>query len=180
MHSFNPRIDKTLCFALSYYPDPILVRRSHPIVEYDAVPRIADGLFDTMTFHGGIGIAACQCKLNIRMIALRVQGMRKAFINPEIVERSPSMVEIEETCLSVPGLAIVQKRHETVVVKAHDISGMQFFMELKDRQSVLAQHEIDHLNGITIASGLSFLKRKLLGRKIGKLITAINDKTAVW
>ena len=117
------------------------------ITSKDIQTLISD-LHVTMEKENGVGIAAPQVGIHERVIIAETDDGPKAFINPEITERSFKLVDSEEGCLSVPGVWGIVKRHRTVSVKALDEKGEPVELKAKGLLSIIFQHEIDHLDGI--------------------------------
>jgi peptide deformylase len=96
----------------------------------------------------GIGVAAPQIGVLKRIIIVKTANGAEAFINPKIISSSIRRVESEEGCLSVPGVYGIVKRHASVKVKAYDKDGKKIKFKTGGLQSIIFQHEIDHLDGI--------------------------------
>ena len=118
----------------------------------DMATLLAD-MVETMKKENGVGVAAPQIGINERIFIAQTNDGPKAFINPEIVERSFKVMDYEEGCLSVPGVKTKRKwgktkRFRSVTVKALDENGEEFQMKGIGLLAVIFQHEIDHLDGI--------------------------------
>jgi peptide deformylase len=96
------------------------------------------------------------------------RGDLRVYVNPEIVERSEETVESEEGCLSCPELSVKVDRHERVKVKALDREGNQVCVDAEGFLSIVLQHEIDHLEGVTLADRLGRLKKGLYKKRAMK------------
>ena len=112
-------------------------------------------MLETMYKNDGIGLAACQVGILKRIIVYDVKYIEEdgkkeghILINPKIVSRSKSMIEVEEGCLSFPDIYKVVKRHEKVTVEYTDIKGKKKRITAKDIEAVCLQHELDHLDGV--------------------------------
>ncbi len=118
-----------------------------------------------MKEHNGIGLAANQIGKNIRLfVAEPVYGKSKngkfyALINPEIIARSETFDEIEEGCLSVPGVQGVSKRSKTVTMTGLDEYGRKVKIKARGLLAWIFQHEMDHLNGILFVDNARTIKR---------------------
>lgn len=112
------------------------------------IKTLISDLHVTMKKENGVGIAAPQVGVHERVIIAETDEGPKAFINPEIIERSFKMVNSEEGCLSVPGIWGIVKRHRSVSVKALDENGETVEMKANGLLSIIFQHEIDHLDGV--------------------------------
>lgn len=121
------------------------------MVELESVEiqTLIDDLIDTMRTANGIGIAAPQIGIHKRIIIVQDGKNPQAYVNPIITSRSFRTGHyIEEGCLSVPGVWGFVTRHKSVRVKALDRHGAHTTVKARDLESVVFQHEIDHLDGI--------------------------------
>jgi len=154
------------------YPDPRLRTKAAPVERVDAglVQVIAD-MFETMYAAPGIGLAATQVDFHRRVVVVDVSEDKSkplVFINPEIIERSGSL-EIEEGCLSVPGVFDTPTaRSEKVRVRALGRDGKPFELEADGLLAICIQHELDHLDGKLFVDYLSELKRTRIRKKLEK------------
>lgn len=154
-----------------HFPDPRLRRRARPVAAVDAaLVRTLDDMFETMYAAPGIGLAATQVGIPLRMAVVDVseeKNERRVFINPELVTREGNC-ESEEGCLSVPGYYDTVERAERVTVRALDRDGNPFELEAEGLLAICIQHEIDHLNGRLFIDYLSDLKRRRVRRQLEK------------
>lgn len=130
-------------------PDPVLREPAKKVPLIDSsVQRLIDDMIDTMRAANGVGLAAPQVGVSLRVAVIEVPGEDViALINPEIVKKKGERI-VEEGCLSVPGFQGEVKRAVTVKVKARDRDGREIRITATD--DLLAQaleHEIDHLDG---------------------------------
>ena len=154
------------------FPDPRLRTVAKPVAEVDeTIKRLIADMFDTMKDAQGIGLAATQIDVHLRVIVMNLGeddiGPR-VFINPEIEPLDESVDPYEEGCLSVPGFYEKVDRPAHVVIRALDGEGKAFEEEARGLLAVCIQHEIDHLDGILFTDYLSKLKRDMIWRKILK------------
>lgn len=118
------------------------------------ITDLVQDLFDTMYTYNGVGLAAPQIGVNLRVYVIdastKAHPMKPmVFINPKIIKKSGAIIE-DEGCLSFPEAYAAVKRYKNVTVKALDINGKPFILEAKDG-CLLAraiQHEYDHLDGV--------------------------------
>jgi peptide deformylase len=167
-----------------HHPDPRLRNRAKPVTRFDAaLQRLIGDLFETMYAAPGVGLAATQVGVAQRVAVMdcsREEGKREpiAMVNPEILEQSEPE-EVDEGCLSVPGVSDTLKRHRRVKVRALDRNGQPFELEADGLLAQCIQHEIDHLNGKLYIDRLSSLKRERLLKRMREERAAGNaDKTA--
>ena len=130
------------------FGDPVLKERSAPVTVLDAaLVRFGDDLLETMRAAPGVGLAAPQVGVPLRLAVIEVDEKITVIVNPEIVKTSGE-VELDEGCLSVPGFWGRLTRAERVSVKALDRHGKE--QRIRDAEGLFAQalqHEIDHLDG---------------------------------
>jgi peptide deformylase len=137
---------------------------------------LIDDMIDTMYAAPGIGLAAPQVGVGLRLFVVDISVGRRpddllVFINPEFVEREGMQLE-EEGCLSVPGFTATVARPSRVVVKGLDRHGKEQLVEGKDLLARAFQHEMDHLEGTLFVNRLRGIKRDIIVRKIHKLTRA--------
>jgi peptide deformylase len=154
-----------------YLPDPRLREVSKPVVTFDeSLQTLIDDMFDTMYHARGVGLAAPQIGVNLRLSVIDVEGDKKnqiVIINPQII-RSEGTKEFEEGCLSIPGAYDRVVRAEKVCVNALDRQGNSFDIEADGLLAECLQHEIDHLNGQLFIDLLSPLKKAMARKKLDK------------
>jgi peptide deformylase len=159
------------------YPDPRLHRVAEPVREVDArVRQLVQDMAETMYAAPGIGLAATQVDVHLRVIVIDVSEARdelRVFINPEIVERSAESKVYEEGCLSVPGVYDEVERPDRVTVRALDVDGQPFTLDADGLLAVCVQHEIDHLNGRVFVQYLSRLKQSRIRTRMQKAERAV-------
>lgn len=154
-----------------YLPDPCLRKVAKPIETFDDdLQTLIDNMFETMYDAKGVGLAAPQIGVSLRLSVIDVQGDKSnqlVIINPEIVESIGEM-EYQEGCLSVPGTYDTVIRAKQVTVKALDRTGQPIEITADGLLGECLQHEIDHLNGKLYIDLLSPLKRNMARKKLEK------------
>lgn len=156
-------------YPIRKYPDSILRQKASPIKEItDEVRKLAADMIETMHTASGVGLAANQVGVALRLIIVDTGGEEGAntiaMINPEIVEAAGEETA-EEGCLSVPGFYEPVKRALHVTVKGTDLDGSEQTMKCTGLAARAFQHEIDHLDGILFIDRLSPLKRQLFRKE---------------
>jgi peptide deformylase len=153
------------------YPDPRLRTRAEQVTLFDAgFQRLVDDMFETMYAAPGIGLAASQVNVHLRLLVVDVSEAHDeplVFVNPEIIARD-GLAIVEEGCLSVPGIFDQVERAQQVRVRARDRHGEVFERDLDGMLAVCVQHEMDHLEGKLFVDYLSFLKRARIRKKLEK------------
>lgn len=154
-----------------HYPDPRLHTRAKPVSSVDAgIRKLAADMAETMYAAPGIGLAATQVDVHVRLLVLDIsedKSALQAFINPEILWREGEC-EGEEGCLSVPGIYETVKRSARIRVRALDLDGKSFELEAEGLLAVCIQHEMDHLEGKVFVEYLSRLKLSRIRAKLAK------------
>jgi peptide deformylase len=154
-----------------HFPDSRLRNAAKPVDKVDAAVReLVDNMFETMYAAPGIGLAATQVNAAQRVIVIDISEEHNdplCLINPEILEREGEE-QMEEGCLSVPGIYEKVTRAERVKVRALNRAGEPFELDVDGLLAVCIQHEIDHLDGKLFVDYLSGLKRQRIRKKLEK------------
>lgn len=156
------------------YPHPVLKKKADLIPEITGdIQRLIDDMAETMYAAPGIGLAAPQIGISVRVIVIDINSREEgkggliSLINPDIIEHSGD-IAWEEGCLSVPDYSADVRRFEKVVVKGLDRDGKEKIVVGEGLLSIVLQHEIDHLNGILFIDRLGPIRRDLIKRKLRK------------
>ena len=153
------------------YPDPRLRTKARPVERVDAaIQRLVADLLETMYAAPGVGLAATQVDVHLRVLVLDLSEEKNepvALINPEILEKE-SPETGEEGCLSVPGFIEAVERARRIKVRALGLDGKPLEMVAEGLLAVCIQHELDHLEGKLFVDYLSELKRERLKKKLTK------------
>ncbi len=131
------------------HPDPLLRQTSKRVRNVDqAIQQLIDDMIDTMHEYQGVGLAAPQIGVLLRVIVIHIPDEEVlALVNPEIVKRSGERV-VEEGCLCVPGYRGEIKRAEKVTAKGLDRSGKEIRVKGEGLLAQALEHETDHLKGM--------------------------------
>ena len=153
------------------YPDARLHKIAVPVTVFDdQLKQLVADMAQTMYEAPGIGLAATQVDIHKQLIVIDVSERRDSLvvlINPEIVDASGAS-DIEEGCLSVPGIYDTLERAERVKVRACDQNGKLFTLEAQGLLAVCIQHEMDHLKGKVFVESLSQLKQQRIRARLAK------------
>ena len=170
------------------YPDPILKKVAELVGEItNDIKKLVDNMFDTMYTAEGVGLAAPQVGVSLRIIVIDVNvhgakeeittqgpigpkehGAQKfGMINPEIIS-GEGEIEWEEGCLSIPDFRLKMKRANKITVKYRTKDGGDMLIDAEGLLAVAIQHEIDHLDGKILIDNVSRLKRDMYLKKIKK------------
>lgn len=154
------------------HPDPRLRKKTLPVTVFDdKLQKLIDDLFETMYDAPGVGLAANQCGVQLRLSVMDCsEGKTEpmVLINPEIL-LTDERQEMEEGCLSVPDIRDTIQRFNRLRVRALDRHGKPFEMDCEGLAAQCVQHEIDHLDGKLYVDYLSSLKRERIKKKLIKL-----------
>jgi peptide deformylase len=153
------------------YPDVRLHKMAAPVTVFDAaLKKLVADMAETMYAAPGIGLAATQVDVHKQVIVVDVSERRDSLVvlvNPEIVD-AHGVSDIEEGCLSVPGIYELVDRAERVKVRAFDQNGNASTLEAQGLLAVCIQHEMDHLKGKVFVEHLSPLKQQRIRAKLAK------------
>lgn len=153
------------------FPDERLRTVASPVETVDdEIRAILDDMLETMYDAPGIGLAATQVNIHKRMIVIDVSESKDQplyLINPEIIALD-GIEEMDEGCLSVPGVYEKVSRADRVAIKALGYDGNSFDLQADELLAVCIQHEIDHLDGKLFVDYLSPLKRNRIKKKLEK------------
>lgn len=154
------------------FPDPRLRTVAKPVaVVDDSIRALVDDMFETMYAANGIGLAASQIDVHLRVVVIDLQDDEHqplVMINPEFELLTDQVDEMQEGCLSVPGFYETVKRPEHIRLRALDRDGNPYTLEATGLFAVCIQHECDHLNGKLFVDHLSNLKRSRIRSKLLK------------
>jgi peptide deformylase len=156
-------------------PDPILKQKSKPVVGpvTDEHRALMDDMLETMYAAPGVGLAAIQVGVPLRIIVMDIAGKDEPkaprfFVNPEILWTSEELKPWEEGCLSVPDIYDEVERPAQVKIRYLDRDGKEVVEDAEELFAVCIQHEMDHLEGTLFIDHLSRLKRDSAIRKVKK------------
>ncbi|NLV18306.1 MAG: peptide deformylase [Bacteroidetes bacterium] len=166
-----------MIYPIVIYGHPVLRQVSEDIdKDYPDLANIIENLFDTMYKSDGVGLAAPQAGLSIRIFVIdgsplaedepSLAGFKKIFINAHITEKSGDKISMEEGCLSIPDIREEVKRENYIRLEYYD-ENWQFHDEVFEGYTArIIQHEYDHLDGILFTDKVSPLRKKLLQGKL--------------
>jgi peptide deformylase len=156
------------------YPDPVLRVRCRPVTVFDeALARLAADMVETMYAAPGVGLAAPQVGVELRLAVVDVSvgqdpGKLHVLVNPEILRREGSEADVEG-CLSLPGLNDKVERPTWVEITAQDLAGHSFRLSAEGFAARAVCHEIDHLEGVLFTDHLRGLRRERARRQLKRL-----------
>jgi len=159
-----------------HFPHPNLRKKAAPVESVNAgIRTLVEDMQETMYAEGGIGLAATQVDVHIRVITMDLSETKDqplVMINPQIIQCEGSE-QMQEGCLSVPGFYETVERAEKILCRYLDLEGELQELDTDGLQAVCIQHEIDHLDGKLFIDYLSPLKRQIIKKKIKKQLQPV-------
>lgn len=170
-----------MIFPIYLYGQPVLRKETKNIdVNYPELQTLINNMFETMYNADGIGLAAPQIGLDIRLFVIDLEplaeddnkyhGFKKAFINPQIIEYSGEIVSMQEGCLSIPGINESVLREETVRIKYLDENFVEHDEVYSDFFARCIQHEYDHLEATLFIDKISGIRKQLIKSKLNNIV----------
>jgi peptide deformylase len=175
-----------MILPITLYGDPVLRKVAENIdMKYEGLSELIENMFESMYKAEGVGLAAPQVGLSIRIFVVDLSplekdepsliGFRKAFINAKIVERSGEEELMEEGCLSIPGIHEEVYRKNHIRIQYLDSDGIQRDEEYNGYTARVLQHEYDHLDGVMFTDHCSPLRKRLLKRRLTEISKGITN-----
>ncbi len=157
-------------------PDPVLKKKAEQVPEVnDDIKALLSDMAETMYAAKGIGLAAPQVGVSLRVIVVDVdqddrgaEGKLYKMVNPEIIWSSDEIKSYQEGCLSLPDQYEDVERPAEVTLKYLDETGKKEEMKVSGLLGICIQHEIDHLNGTLFVDHLGSVKRRMILEKLKK------------
>ena len=158
-----PQMSKTV---ICTYPDTVLRRETAPITSFgEELESLVEEMKDIMLEGDGVGLAAPQIGLSIKLAVIFYEGTHYTLVNPVILEEE-GVQEAEEGCLSFPGIYGNVIRPAKIRVKYLDMNGVEQIVDVEDFLARVFCHEIDHLNGRLLIDHFSPLKKSMARKKM--------------
>jgi peptide deformylase len=186
-----------MIYPIVAYGDPILRKVTRPIEKEEVdIHAITQNMFETMYNASGVGLAAPQVGLDIRLFVVdgspmaddedeleegeepenpELVGFKKVFINPEIIEETGEKWAFEEGCLSIPGLRGDVMRPANVKIRYRDENWEEHEETFTGIAARIIQHEYDHLEGKLFVDYLPALKKQMIKKKLTNISKGIVD-----
>ncbi len=169
------------------YGKPVLKEKAKPITkDYPKLKELIENMFETMYNANGVGLAAPQIGLSIRLFIVdgqsmkpdpqpdgsieNMEGFKKVFINPIILEESGEKWGFEEGCLSIPYIREVVQRHSKLKIQYFDEFWNEKIEEFDGLKARIIQHEYDHIEGILFIEHISPFRKQLIRNKLNKIL----------
>lgn len=163
------------------YGTAVLRKVAEPITkDYPNIPELVENMFETMYHADGVGLAAPQVGLPIRVLVIdlapfkdedpELGNFKVAMINPTMIELSEDKVPGEEGCLSIPGIHESVLRSEKIKIQYVDVDFNEHVEEFEGYKARVVQHEYDHLEGTLFTDKVSPIRRQFIKTKINNII----------
>ncbi len=157
---------------LVFYPNPLLRQVAQPVDTInEEIVQLSERMIDVMIESSGVGLAAPQVGVSLRIITVSPTGKRQdsqVLINPVLSELS-GISEMEEGCLSIPDVRAKVRRAAACTVDALDLDGNKLHVDAVDFFATIVQHETDHLDGKLFIDKISTLSKMAVKRKLKML-----------
>lgn len=162
------------------YGHPVLRKETAPLTaDYPELPALIENMFATMYKASGIGLAAPQVGLSLRLFVIDTlqldeegqpaEGMKRAFINPEIIEEHGTPWSYEEGCLSIPDVHGNVSRQPQIKIRYQDADFNTHEEVLDGMNARVVQHEYDHIEGVLFIDYLKPLKKRMVKKRLDKI-----------
>lgn len=163
------------------YGQPVLREVAKDITpDYPNLKELIENMFETMDHANGVGLAAPQIGLPIRVVVVDLdvlsedypeyEDFRKVFINAHILERSGDKEDMEEGCLSLPGIFEVVPRQNKLRICYQDEDFNEHIEEIEGYLARVLQHEFDHLDGKMFVDHISPFRKQMIRKKLNNMI----------
>ena len=155
--------------TIHFWGDKILRKKCKVVKEVnDEICFLLHQMYALMQVSNGLGLAANQAGIGLRLVVVQVEEDKFMLVNPKIIKRE-NKIQFEEGCLSFPGINLRIKRYSNIWVSSLDEKGNPQDIEAQGVLAVVLQHEIDHLNGIVFIDHISFLEKIKLKSKLKEI-----------
>jgi peptide deformylase len=169
-----------MIYPIVAYGDPVLRKKAATIDKnYEGLNELIESMFETMYASRGVGIAAPQIGKSINVFVIDTasfedeeegqKGLKKVFINAEMLDETGDKWDFEEGCLSIPHIRENVKRHSTISIRYQDEQFNTHTETFDGMEARVIQHEYDHIQGILFIDKLSELKKRLIKNKLSNI-----------
>lgn len=175
-----------MIYPITAYGDPVLRKKAaHVERDYKELTVLVQNMFDTMYHCLGVGLAAPQVGIGIRLFVVdatpftkdepQADGFKKVFINAEILDQDGKKWKFNEGCLSIPGIREDIDRKENITIRYQDINFDTHTETYSGLRARIIQHEYDHIEGVLFTDYLTPLKKQLLKGRLSDIMKGRTD-----
>jgi peptide deformylase len=167
-----------MIYPIVAYGDPVLKKVAQPIDKNSSldIKKLAEDMFETMYQAKGVGLAAPQIGMSIRMFVIdaealddedeKLKGMKKVFINAQMLEETGEEWAFEEGCLSIPGIRGDVERKDKITIRYNDLDWNEHTETYEGLAARVIQHEYDHIEGKLFIEYLAPVKKQVIKNKL--------------
>ncbi|MEZ5306228.1 MAG: peptide deformylase [Pyrinomonadaceae bacterium] len=153
---------------ITEYPEDVLAKVGEPVTEFnEELAALCDDMFETMYDDEGVGLAAPQIGLSLRLFVMDCDGIKLVAANPTVIESDGEQTG-PEGCLSVAKVPAVLARPNRVKIRAQDLNGNWFEQEAEGYPARCLQHETDHCDGKLFIDHLPKMRREMVLKRFRK------------
>ena len=175
-----------MIYPIVVYGDPVLRKKAVDIKsDHPKLSELIESMFETMYYCQGVGIAAPQIGMSIRLFVIDTtpfaeddpdaEGFKKVFINAHVVEEEGEKWKFNEGCLSIPGIREDVERKESITLRYMNENFVEHVEEFSGKIARVIQHEYDHIDGVLFTDKLSPLRKRLIKGKLTDISKGITD-----
>ena len=175
-----------MIYPIVVYGHPVLRKKASDISsDYPDLNALIENMFETMYYCSGVGLAAPQIGLSIRLFVIdttpfaeddeQAEGFKKVFINAQLVEEDGDKWKFNEGCLSIPGIREDVERKDFITLRYMDENFVEHVEEFSGMIARVIQHEYDHIEGVLFTDKLSPLRKRLIKGKLTDISKGITD-----
>lgn len=166
-----------MIYPIVLYGDSVLKRKGDEIQQGEDISELVNDMFETMYHASGVGLAAPQIGKSLRIFVIdsdpieekENEGLKQAFINPQIIDSKGDPWQFEEGCLSIPGVREDVTREPEITVDYYDADWNHHVDTFDGIKARIIQHEYDHIEGILFTDYLTAFKKRLLKGKLSNI-----------
>jgi len=158
---------------MTHYPAEVLAGRAKAVEEIDeSIRKLVEKMTDIMIENKGVGLAGPQAGVALRIFIISLDGSReavRAYINPTVTVIGEDLQQMDEGCLSVPGVCTKIRRYSQCSVRATGLDGKEFTEKAEGLYARALQHEYDHIEGLTIVNRMGQAAKIVHRKQLKKL-----------
>ncbi|MEQ8237692.1 MAG: peptide deformylase [Cyclobacteriaceae bacterium] len=166
-----------MIYPIVLFGDVVLRKKALDIPVGEDIKQLVADMFETMHAASGVGLAAPQIGKSVRVFIIDsspmedkgVEGLVRAFVNPQILDEQGEEWPFEEGCLSIPGIREEVKRQSNIRIKYFDENWTEYEESYDDIRARIIQHEYDHIEGVLFTDHISPFKKRLIKSKLSNI-----------